>query len=694
MSYSVTLNKKLPAQGVYDQLLGGHIEDRKLMKLFPRAGSGPYGAGSAERIQFRLPDQGHIDTLRSYMTFDVRVHANLRESTRYASLGKVDEGLTSSYNYDLAELYDASDANDARYLDYLAYIPGGFNGSTASFFSRFQAMFDNESVEDIHDYHGLAAMLNMNIPDDYRTSATGHLQFLSPRGSREMVLNALVRGDSELLRVETATAGGDPFNSFGVYLSGADASGQIKTGDAHGNVTTTYGNLMHLPVSGIMSNSKLLPTKFLPPVDLEFTTAPAVEALQIASGMACANGISVAVGAGWTGVPRLNNVRAGVGGGTTLLGLHSSDCELGKVLWDLYTALLEERTNYTARGAALRNPTQGATTVTQNMYRLTLNPTVAASVRYEIVNPVYHVELVYMSEQYDAAFASALMRGVTYAYDTYTHASSTIERDGLVQIPLTKTSVKSIHTGFVNSTIRDSMLSNYWHFTNPDLQEYQLRFGSKLIPQEPVRVADDSGLHALMLYLKSTGLHYNLAQGLKHTWAQGQIPSTSTIHRNHKSLLAPEVVRGVLGASADGPDTWCAATGKWNDETDVHTALGSHPATSDLRGIASDKDVVAMSRQDTGIPGRISFRPEALHHTPAYLACQYAYGVGSFALGLDLEAEQGTVSGYNTSMTTSMMSWELKFARPPAAKMNVHTWLRHDKALRLEPYGKVTVVVD
>ena len=677
MSYNVTLNKKLPEQGVYDQLLGGHIEDRKLMKLYPRASSGPYMPHGHDRIEFRIPDQGHVDTLRSYMTFDVVIRADFGDTQRYNNItlgGFTTNIRNSDPDWVVGGGTKEPPNTPASVKDHLAYIPGGFNGSTASFFSRFQVKFDNECVEDIEEYHGLAAILNMNIPEAYRTSAAGHLQFLSPRGSREMILNALVRGDSALMYQAD-----DAFRTIGMDARKVRAETKTTSGTYS---VSEYRGLMHLPTSGIMSNPKLLPTKYMPPVDIEFQLAPVVEALQIASGFAVNKFVSTAVGAFAAGPPSLVMWDAsGRNSSNEIGGYYADDTNFSIHLWQYILAVMDVGPANTQIDSQLK------------FDNVVVNPRLRNSISYEIHNPVYHIEQVYMSQQYDAAFASALTRGVTYAYETYAHSSTTLSNEGVTYIPTAKTSVKSVLTGFVNATMRDSVFANYWHFVNPDIKDVSLRFGSKLLPSESMEVSRDNGLRALTMYMKAVGNHHDAKNGLNYTWSRGAPQATDKRLASMMSFIDPAVVKGAMGCTETGSATWCRCSGTWPKETDAHTAFGDYPTTYNLAHLDLNSPLLE-TRGGTGwtdnrlsyVYGKDSFRDLA--------RCIYEYNVGSFVLAMDVEAEQGALSGFNTSMTTSMLQWELKLEHKPDAQMNVHTWLRHDKALRLEPQGRVSIVLD
>lgn len=703
MSYNVTLDRKLPTQGVYDQLMGGHIDDRKLFRLYPMGNSGPYSPNGPDRIKFRLPDQGHIDTLRSYMTFTVRVYADqslvrsLENTVCNDITGTVVDGLNSINRASSEAYYDPGaftySRKDPQLRDTCAYMLGGTNGSSGSVFSRFRILLDSEQMEDIEQYHGLTAALNTNIPDTYRSSAAGHLQFLNPRGARETILNALVRGGSCLTQTMTKT--GNPISEFG-FASGYNTENLVstrneikKTVNNHFTVTE-YKNLMHLPTSGIMSNPKMLPTKFMAPVDLEFTCAPTHEAIQIASGFACNKLVSTYVGAYVNGpcTLRMRGLSSASQNGTgQLMFFAQSSQNIGRQLW-----------NYIQR--VLMEPIGGVLNATNRLEGSTpndwvINDKFCQSIRYEIVDPVYHVELVYMSESYDAAFSEALTRGVTFAYETYAFTNSTLRNNGIVTIPINKTSVKSILTGFTNSTTRDSLMANSWHFVNPDIDHYQFRFGNKVIPAEPVKVYEDIGLESLMLYLKSVGLRYEAHAGLNTGWSAGGYTALSETRVGEEDMVNPAVVSNTFGSSEPGPNTWCLGTGRSPPGSDVYRLFGDYPATANVNTIAQPiLQYFKLQDPRDGFDGVPIRTPNVLPSYKNLLISAHEYGVGTFLLGLELEAEQDALSGINTSGSTAMMEWDLHLESAPKAPMYVSTWIRYDKALRLEPFGQVSVILD
>ena len=704
MSYNVTLNKKLPEQGVYDQLLGGHVEDRKLMKLYPRSGSGPFSPYGNDRIEFRLPDHGHVDTLRSYMSYTLRVTADMNNQSVMSEVGaQTDDtadtlsSLRNRAEHGMTQYFRAKTFDNDPHFDTHAYILGGFNGSTASVFRRFRLLIDNEQIEDIEQYHGLAAMLNMNIPDTYRSSAAGHMQFLHPRGGREMVLNALQRGGSNMLRHQSTTRTYGYDNSPG--LTDMPQS-DVKT-TAGTFVTTEYKDLMHLPVSGIMSNPKLLPSKFMPPTDLEFTLAPVHEALQVVNGQACNKLISSYVGAyvrcgaglRFRGVGATTSFENDVASNSTydILPLLSSENAMAKYTWAAIGTVLQGGT-LNQKGVPLLTADKQVACVVNDKFQ--------SSVRYEIVDPVYHVEVVYMSKQYDSAFADALTRGITYSYDTYAYTNTTIKTSGIAQVPLTKTSVKGILSGFVNSTVQHGLLTNHWHYVNPDLDTYQFRFGSKLIPQEPVHVHDSTGLESLMLYLKSVGMHYEMHAGLNFGWSQGLYDTRQCARGTEPDVIATDTVNNVFGSSEPGPATWCYGTGRTPRGGDITKALGTYAATADLDKVDVVTNYISTPSNLGGNRVNVSYAGLRLsnalskHSKTDLLRCLYSFNIGSFVLGLDLEAEQGTLSGINSSGSTAMMEWNFVFKNEPNAPMHLYTWLRHDKAIRLEPMGKISILVD
>lgn len=692
MSYNVSLNKKLPEQGVYDQLLGGHIEDRKLIKLYPRGGSGPYYPNGLNRIEFRFPDQGHIDTLRSYLTFDLEVTVDMATVNRVDAIELFDftninrptnityvGQCTSELGGDAGNQFQFNPLDkDAVQKDYLAHILGGYNGSTASLFSMLKVSLDNECIEELDEYHGLSAMLNTNIPNAYRKCALGQMQFLSPRGSREMILNALVRGGSVLTR--RPGGGLDEVTEYNhsSTLDGDAPKHKINSGTS---TVTSYPRLMHTPNSGVLSNSKLLPAKFMAPIDIEFTLAKAEEALQIASGFAVNKFVSTDIGAFFAGTPRLVLYHTGSSVTRQLGGYYNDDTQYSLHVWQY------------VRVALNNPPANTANYGSQNIFDgQIVNHHMRESVQYAIKNPVYHVEQVYMSDQYDTAFAAALTRGVTYAYETYAHSSSTMTTDGITQIPTTKTSVKSILTGFVNATARQGVLANYWHFVNPNITEVQLRFGSKMLPSEPMEVEADNGLRALTMFLKATGQSQSVNHAINYSWSVGEPDSTSTKIASARSLVDSSVVEGVFGASETGPTTWCRCTADWPNDTQAHL-IDEYPSTMDISNLAPNQNMVYSYNNSQWTPKHLKPNFNRLEYKEL-AKCIYHYNVGSFVLGMDLEAESGALSGYNTSMSTSMLQWDIKMRRTPKASMNVHTWLRHDKALRLEPQGRATIILD
>jgi len=697
MSYNVTLNKQLPSQGVYDQLMGGHIDDRKLVRLYPRASSGPYRPEGPNRICFRIPDQGHIDTLRSYMTYTVRIYADQDQVFTWGTTEAFLQGSTgaqiTAMHQNINTLNKIRSSNDPPHLrDTTAYMLGGINGSSGSVFSRYRMLVDNEQVEDIEEYHGLTAALNMNVPAQYRASAAGHLQFMHPRGSREMILNALVRGGSVLTQTMYKKEGATtPIGGFDTSNLQANAS-ELKKTEGTSTTVTEYKNLMHLPTSGILSSSKFLPAKFMAPIDVEFTLAPTVEALQIASGLGACKLVSTHIGALVNG-PRTLRVRGlGNNDGNTavansILRYATDDISVARHLWSHIQLVVNGSVDSYANAA-------GVAITNAEIDKWVINDKYTRSIRYEIVDPVYHVECVYMSESYDAAFAQALTRGVTYAYETYAYTSSTINNDGIVQVPINKTSVKSILTGFVNTSVRDSLLSNYWHFVNPNIDHYQFRFGSKMIPMEPVHVHDDNGLEALMLYLKSVGMRYEAHAGLNTGWSQSAYTAVADTRAGELDMVSHAVVSNTFGASEPGPNTWCLGSGRTAKNGDVYRILGDNPSTADLNAasVIANNKVSVTNVDDTGYNG-VAWN-EKIASSNNGLRTLYSYNVGSFMLGLDLEAEQGALSGINTSGSTSMMEWDLKFKQKPGVSMVVHTWLRHDKAIRLEPFGRVSIMLD
>lgn len=696
MSYNVTLNKKLPEQGVYNQILNGHIVDRKHIKLYPRAGAGSYSPGSYSRLEFRLPSHGHIDCLKSHMSYTLRITASQEGVRLPTSLRLPQDAVTDPvavYNDYVANRRSIKidslttrglASREAVEIDTAAYMLGGFNGSTASPFSRFRLLMNNEQVEDIEEYHGLAAYLNSNIPDTYRRSAAGHIQFLAPRGSREMILNALIRGSSVLTASNSDALGG--LNAF--YASNAVRK------SVGVNTVTEYTQLMHLPVSGILSNSKLLPAKFLPAVDLEFTLAPVSQVLQVASGFACNRFVSTYCGAFFRGFPNLTYT--GLNAQTTsassinqLEAILRSDADVAKYLAS-YISIL------TAQGiqrSDLISDDEKAGHCLSSKY---LN-----NIKYEIVDPIYHLEVVYMSEDYDAAFANALTRGVTYAFDTYAYCSNTVNSDGVVGIPVTKTSVKSIHSGFCNSSARQGLLANYWHFVDPHLESYQFKFGGKLVPQEPVYVHNDKGMRSLMLYLKSVHAHYDTNVGFNYNWVNSDFSFASLNTPYSTNMVDSGVQSNVLGAGSAGPNTWCYASGKGPRPFDLTEAFGEYPVSRNLSLVSASTDFAMIGVTANNDPIN-DFSPikTRLHDSFSsedrlnFLRCLYAYNVGTFVLGLDLEAEQGALSGINPSGSTMMPEWDFKFKSAPEAQMNLHTWVRYDKALRFEPFGNVSILID
>lgn len=749
MSYNVTLNKKLPEQGVYDQLLGGHIVNRKQIKLYPRSGSGTYGPTAQQNIQFRLPSHGYIDCLRSYMTYTLNVISPLTTHNVNRSANPPDilygddtvqntnlfrrvlyRGAITTPNANNTDnltnapipfgpaYYDrtnhAPEQNRGVQRDSLAYILGGHNGSTASPFRLFRFLYDGEPIEYIDNYNGLAAKLSMNISEGYRRSALGNMQFLSPRGPREMILNALSRGGSEVLIGGEDTAlnvvpdDTAPPNYYGWNGRGPVAydSNGIKTYKDNVGVTTTYKDLMHMPLSGILGNSKLLPVKFLGNLDIEFSLAPTTDVLMVASAFAANTLVSTHVGAVITGPQKLTFRRHGAPrrNGDAAAAVHVT--RWGDFLNDndINYTLLHYVSNVLSNGYRRNDDA-----ATDGAGDLQFDPDANApnnrlgemfvlkdrdlnDIRYEITEPVYHMEVVYMSEAYDAAFADALTRGVTYSFETYTATNAPVHGDGAVHVPISKTSIKGAFAGFINTHMK-SILSNSWHFINPDLKEYQLKFGAKLVPQEPMKVDADKGLQSLMMYLKAVNMHYNPMAGFHYNWVRSDTSQQKT-HGPLSGESNSTVAFGTLGCSEPGQATWCYNSGDISSgDNDLKRVFGkAYPTTC-------GPDQVDVANNDSWIANHSVSQSYAevadVNNLQRNLAITtWEYNVGSFSLGLDLETEQDALSGINTAGSTAALQWVFKFCDTMHKEMTLYTWVLHDKALRFEPYGRMTVIVD
>ena len=734
MSYNVTLNKKLPEQGVYDQLLGGHIVNRKQIKLYPRSGAGPFSPQRQQNIQFRVPSHGYIDFLRSYMTYTLNVYCDTASVRHWGNpLVRLNRFASSSTDKTLTELHYETAADDicfgstpqltsdsikSSYNDPCAYILGGYNGSTASPFRMFRVLMDGEPIEYIDHYNGLVALLSMNIGDSYRRSALGHMQFLSPRGTREMILSALTRGDHPLVR-NVAKNGGFDLESDTQYSHSAWAGivdpvseeseykSEIKTlVDGH-IVRTQYPDLIHLPMSGILSNSKLLPAKFLGNMDIEFQLASTAETLHVCSGFAVNQLVSSHVGSVLTGPRTLvfKYARPDVNPAqqfTLQNALAPSAAFSNKIVQRSLLATVAGVVTGGTYVAGSFNENEAKMIDSALVEKFYLNDTFLRSIRYEIVDPVYHLEVVYMSEAYDAAFDDALTRGVTYSFETYTATNAPITGDGAVHVPVSKTSIKGVFAGFINNDLQSAgVLTNYWQFVNPDILEYQCKFGAKLVPAEPLRVKHDQGLQSLMMYLKAVNMHYNPLAGFHYGWCMIDPSDEVNMAATGQSTLNSAVVFGSLGTTQAGPCTWMSHTGKSKRVTDLTRAIGEFESTQKLDGTNKKTanflhGIIShpsgnFNISNDGDPDLTSC-PAALSRDLRYSA--YTHLMGAFAIGLDLETEQDALSGINTAGSTAALQWTFKFEKNPATSMTLYTWLLHDKALRLEPFGRVSVIVD
>lgn len=724
MSYNVTLNKKLPEQGVYDQLLGGHIVNRKQAKLYPRSGAGPFSPTGQNVIQFRLPSHGYIDTLRSYMDYTLEVSCDISSLRRTFNTSIYKGNVTTIPNalaaYDNNVLADnqafaptttgvaaghiqppALFANSGSVLeDPCAYILGGYNGSSASPFRLFRLLYDGEPIEYIDNYNGLVAMLTMNISDSYRRSALGHMQFLSPRGSKEMILSALSRGDSRALDKYTPvlstvgrTAAGATvsnlsekrgWNSQRTIPAGTQAS-TIKTAN-NGIVTTQYKNIMHLPISGVMGNSKLLPIKYLGNLDMEFQLASVEQTLQVASSQACNKYVSTHVGAVAVGTNHLEfktNTPSNTPFGANYYWYNFMDYRPSE---HLAKTLIQQ--------VMFHNIIAG----TAGTY---LSDAFLSTIKYQISDPVYNLEIVYMSEAYDGAFADALTRGVTYSYETYTATNAPVQGNGIVHIPVSKTSIKAIFSGFINTDVTGSLLTNAWQFFNPDLEEYQCKFGGKLVPLEPLKVKNDKGLMSLMMYLKAVNMHYNPLAGFAYGWSKSNPSFGDSSNATNISGLDSSVTFGMLGATEAGPATWCGGSGSSAQGSDLIDMLGQFPSTAaptsatatnpDFLSMFGSNDLYGTLAADIRKPHADTLKNVAL--------TTWTYHVGAFCIGLDLETEQDAMSGINTAGSTAQLQWSFKFDSAasrtiPHSATTLYTWILHDKALRFEPFGRASVIVD
>lgn len=746
MSYNVTLNKKLPEQGVYDQLLGGHIVNRKQVKLYPRSGSGTFTPRAQPTIQFRLPSHGYIDCLRSYMTYTLRVKCDVT-GVRHAHFPAMTVGTSGTtlstrtintvagfqrmfdVTADGAETIDptTSFVNEVAHTtglsvdhDPCAYMLGGHNGSTASPFRLMRTLYDGEPVENIDNYNGLVAMLSMNISEGYRRSALGNMQFLSPRGAKEMILNALVRGGSSSLKPEINTAD-QPIAAMtaGTMYTGTNYRGwngkrnALNTGNgiktAAGNaITTTYKDLIHMPISGILGNSKLLPVKFLGNLDVEFELAPVQEVIQVASALGVNKFVSTHLGATVAGPARLDFKRGflwnadGLSASTDYRvrdwATHVDDTHAAQFLWELIFRFVSVTSTGMAAFPRDWNTRIGAPAFNQNGDPDNiLTDRFLNSITYEIADPVYHFEIVYMSEAYDAAFADALTRGVTYAYETYTATNAPVRGDGAVHVPVSKTSIKAVFAGFINQSMTGNLLTNHWHFYNPHLQEYQCKFGAKLVPQEPMRVDADYGLQALMMYLKAVNMHYNPLAGFHYNWVVQDPSMRDNAAANTTRGVDGVTAFGALGCTEPGPATWCYnSVGLKNDayRDDVHRMFDTnYPANADLNNPESYTRRESISGY--GFGGSNYLRATTVDGYDKRLAAStWEYNIGSFAIGLDLETEQDALSGINTAGSTAALQWVFKFQNQPRGPVSLYTWVLHDKALRFEPFGRASVIVD
>jgi len=717
MSYNVTLNKKLPEQGVYDQLLGGHIVNRKQVKLYPRSGAGPFSPNSQNNIQFRLPSHGYIDTLRSYMEYTLEIECDtktvrhtmqkgiqtLTNAAEEASLlrdnmingyrGHTAVSALRKSQYKGADLDVGSTANDPA-----AYILGGYNGSSASPFRMFRILYDGEPIEYIDNYNGLVALLSMNISDSYRRSALGHMQWLSPRGSKEMILNALARGDSQSLRsFETRIAAvqfnADPTQSE-VALYGwngeyppTDPGSSIKTLVSGETVQTRYNNIMHLPTSGIMGNSKLLPVKFLGNIDMEFQLAPVDQVLQVAGAHGCNKYVSTHVGAMCTGPRSLVFRKSALA--DNIISANDYRPDWGSYISEDF-AYARALSFSLLQGLNETDTTRDAADASSTSPHAYLTDPFLNSVTYRIRDPVYHLEVVYMSEAYDSAFADALTRGVTYSFETYTATNAPVTGDGIVHVPISKTSIKAVYSGFINTSMQEGLITNYWQYFNPDLVEYQCKFGAKLVPMEPMKVKNDKGLMSLMMYLKAVNMHYNPLAGFAYGWSIADVSFADKESYGTVSGIDPAVSFGVLGATDCGPSTWCGHTGHGVGRTDLSVLFGNNAATASANSAAVEPQYLSMFHTPT--ERAVASTKQGLQKRMKQST--WTYHVGAFAIGLDLETEQDAMSGINTAGSTAQLQWSFKFEKNPRSDLVLYTWILHDKALRFEPYGRASVIVD
>lgn len=768
MSYSVQLNRKLPEQGVYDQIVGGHINNRKSVKLYPKSGSGPFGPQGQSTISFRLPTDAYIDPLRSYLTYDLTI-VNLR--------------------------------NQGANIDNNVYLLGGTNGSSASPFRTFRILYDGEPLEYIDNYHGLAAFLSQNIPDSYRKNAIGSLQCFTSTDFDEACYDQGAR--------------------FGCTQQQNDCAPEPQIRSATTGVTET--GIIHMPLSGIMGNAKLLPTKFLGNIDVEFMLGSCAETIQvIGHGPFARYATRVFSNAqnqpqsmdlrGLMRVPRDRTVNPDGG-----FFPDPSRPNGEQNLLDGYTTYLlggGGQYHYTTNRAGVPPPDV-------NILNLSNELISSSHYTYQIMNPIYHLEIVFMSEAYDAAFTQALTSGVTYAYETYTNTVSPMpSASGVMTIPISKTSIQSIYQGFIIDYMQNRITTNHWHFHCPDMTQWQLQFGAKYVPAEPVRLLEDGGLDHLMYYLKATNQHYNPLAGFaqhivyeqdeyvpyhamyqsdSYNWgSERHSASTDPYVTGHWDLIPrdftndrielfrsavtlpfaglqmvvddpqnagnPRVLgtnvailnaattmkmigrqgnamkrtlrraimnSGVKNATGATTNIWGGGSvmmlrgkgdragttlGNIVDPTDDNRTLRTlRPALNVFVDVTLDTDYVqtgaltdpvnngvfstaaggSSSPSMALLTGRwIKKRPLAAGYQQARQLDVYSRYLGYWGLAIDVESEPSTVSGINTAGSSCMLQFHYIRDNENTAPTQVYTWVCHNKALRFEPFGNCSVIID
>jgi hypothetical protein len=268
--------------------------------------------------------------------------------------------------------------------------------------------------------------------------------------------------------------------------------------------------------------------------------------------------------------------------------------------------------------------------------------------------------------------------------------------DGAVHVPVYKTSIKGVFAGFINQSMQGGLITNYWHFVNPHITEYQCKFGAKLLPQEPMKVAVDHGLQSLMMYLKAVNMHYNPLAGFHYNWVVRDPSMNDNKSAASTSGICGVTSFGTLGCTEPGQCTWCYnSTGEQDDRywNDVHHMFGTeYPVTVNLNkeDTYADRDTVSgwgLIRNRMRATKKDGYHRRLAQST-------WEYNIGSFAIGLDLETEQDALSGINTAGSTAALQWVFKFTDQPSAQMVLYTWVLHDKALRFEPFGRASVIVD